>query len=229
MNKRIIGLIFGSAVLVPLSMQPASATTTFATGNAQATNVNIAAAIDALSIVGDIGNTGLTMTWINMIGPDGTQVSMHGQHGVAFIESTYDATNSPHTGFQSLTLLAQSGYGWSGGDFALDQLNNSTAGNVTFTPYDQFGPATCTVCTLALDTTGQSQYHWTTSDGELLTKIIITVSTANMLQDFKQLSLDAAVVTPLPAALPLFATGLGALGLLGWRRKRKNSAAAMPA
>jgi len=26
---------------------------------------------------------------------------------------------------------------------------------------------------------------------------------------------------PLPAALPLFATGLGALGLLGWRKKRK--------
>lgn len=31
--------------------------------------------------------------------------------------------------------------------------------------------------------------------------------------------------TPLPAALPLFATGLGAIGLLGWRRKRKASAA----
>ena len=31
--------------------------------------------------------------------------------------------------------------------------------------------------------------------------------------------------TPLPAGLPLFATGLGALGLLGWRRKRKASAA----
>jgi hypothetical protein len=30
---------------------------------------------------------------------------------------------------------------------------------------------------------------------------------------------------PLPAALPFFATGLGALGLLGWRRKRKNTAA----
>jgi hypothetical protein len=28
------------------------------------------------------------------------------------------------------------------------------------------------------------------------------------------------VATPLPDALPLFATGLGALGLLGWRRKR---------
>jgi len=32
--------------------------------------------------------------------------------------------------------------------------------------------------------------------------------------------------TPLPAALPLFAGGLGAFGFLGWRRKRKVVAAA---
>jgi hypothetical protein len=32
---------------------------------------------------------------------------------------------------------------------------------------------------------------------------------------------DGLSPTPLPAALPLFATGLGALGLLGWRRKRQ--------
>lgn len=31
----------------------------------------------------------------------------------------------------------------------------------------------------------------------------------------------AGAETPLPAALPLFASGLGALGLLRWRRKRK--------
>jgi hypothetical protein len=36
---------------------------------------------------------------------------------------------------------------------------------------------------------------------------------------------DLTNATPLPAALPLFATGLGALGLLGWRRKRKQAAA----
>jgi hypothetical protein len=36
---------------------------------------------------------------------------------------------------------------------------------------------------------------------------------------------SALVTTPLPTTLPLFATGLGALGLLGWRRKRKALAA----
>ncbi len=37
-------------------------------------------------------------------------------------------------------------------------------------------------------------------------------------------SLTAPGATPLPAALPLFASGLGGLGLLGWRRKRKAQA-----
>ncbi|MGH9562044.1 MAG: PEP-CTERM sorting domain-containing protein [Terracidiphilus sp.] len=39
-------------------------------------------------------------------------------------------------------------------------------------------------------------------------------------------SLMSVPSTPLPAALPLFASGLGALGLLGWRRKRKAAALA---
>jgi len=35
---------------------------------------------------------------------------------------------------------------------------------------------------------------------------------------------ETPIVTPLPAALPLFAGGLGALGLLGWCKKRKTRA-----
>jgi hypothetical protein len=38
-------------------------------------------------------------------------------------------------------------------------------------------------------------------------------------------TLDPPAPTPLPAALPLFAGGLGAMGLLGWHRKRKAPAA----
>ena len=40
------------------------------------------------------------------------------------------------------------------------------------------------------------------------------------------LQFGPSVVVPLPGALPLFATGLGAMGLLGWRRKRKAQAVA---
>jgi hypothetical protein len=40
-------------------------------------------------------------------------------------------------------------------------------------------------------------------------------------------TLDVGVAaTPLPTALPLFGGGLGAIGLLGWRRKRKAQAVA---
>ena len=37
-------------------------------------------------------------------------------------------------------------------------------------------------------------------------------------------TVGTVTTTPLPTALPLFATGLGTLGLLGWRRTRKAAA-----
>lgn len=42
--------------------------------------------------------------------------------------------------------------------------------------------------------------------------------------DFSPLNIQLTQ-TPLPATLPLFATGIGGMGLLGWRRKRKAKAA----
>jgi len=56
-------------------------------------------------------------------------------------------------------------------------------------------------------------FEWNTTDGR-------TLNTG-----FTAISVQTSSETPLPAALPLFATGLGALGLLRWRRKRKAKAA----
>ncbi len=58
------------------------------------------------------------------------------------------------------------------------------------------------------------------------------LGSANAISSIADGSLAQAVftvdltATPLPAAFPLFASGLGALGLLGWRRKRKATALA---
>jgi hypothetical protein len=57
------------------------------------------------------------------------------------------------------------------------------------------------------DTNGGAEFAFGTSDGDSNTHLVITTANAT---------------TPLPAALPLFASGLGALSLLGWRRKRKT-------
>jgi hypothetical protein len=53
-----------------------------------------------------------------------------------------------------------------------------------------------------------------------------TIDTIGTLVDVGGGIFGLAAPTPIPAALPLFATGLGAVGLLGWRRKRKAAAVA---
>ena len=217
LSKSMLAL---AALTLVGAMQTASATITFSTGNQQYTNVNIVADTDAMSITGDIGNTGITMTFENMIGPDGsTQVSMHGQHGVAFIESTADSVpGAAHTGFSSLTLLPQAGYGFTAGDFALDELNGQPNGTVSFLGTDQFGVSTQQ--SFAIVANGQNQYQFITGDWELVTSIVISVPTTALLQDLKQLSVNVAAI-PEPSTYAMFSVGL--LGLGFWRRRQSRS------
>jgi len=63
----------------------------------------------------------------------------------------------------------------------------------------------------------------------IILSIFVDASNTSLLGDFIGVSLNIDItpntnVVPLPAAFPLFAGGLGALGLLGWRRKRKVQA-----
>jgi hypothetical protein len=60
---------------------------------------------------------------------------------------------------------------------------------------------------------------------ELLIERRFTNSSFSPDEYLDDISLNVAP-TPLPAALPLFASGLGALGMFGWRRKRKVQAVA---
>jgi hypothetical protein len=68
-----------------------------------------------------------------------------------------------------------------------------------------------------------SQTYTLTGPGIAFVTFTENVGSAGNYLAFDDLTTSA---TPLPAALPLFVGGLGALGLLGWRRKKK---AAVPA
>jgi hypothetical protein len=67
--------------------------------------------------------------------------------------------------------------------------------------------------------------NWTSQAGPAESTFILVLGTVGNAEPRAGNSIIATLAeTPLPAALPLFATGLGALGFLGWRRKRKAAA-----
>ena len=64
------------------------------------------------------------------------------------------------------------------------------------------------------------------ADPEAITSLVLTsdVTGETLPNNFEFdnfAAIESTAATPIPAALPLFATGIGGLGLLGWRRKRK--------
>lgn len=221
MKKSLVGLLSVASVLV--ATQSSNAAIIFQSGNQQYDNVNIAADIDALSIVGAISGTPDTMTFNTMIGPNcSTQVSEHGQHGVAFVESTADSLpGATHTGFCSLHLTAQPGTSWFAGDFALDQLVDNP-GSV-FATFSGINFSTFTT-SLPFDTHGQSQYNFLGTAGEQITDLrIFVTSTDNLMQDIKQVSLGVTGY-PIPEPLTLSIFGGGLVGAAALRRRNAKKA-----
>jgi len=131
-----------------------------------------------------------------------------------------------------------------------DYLNNNAgSGGLTITlPYavtafsadiglqNNYSGATTPNLTFTFGSTSETltlPYYLAYSSNPLITESFTSstpFTTITIADPLYGLALDnftfASAQTPLPAALPLFATGLAGLGLLGWRRKRKAQAVA---
>jgi hypothetical protein len=79
---------------------------------------------------------------------------------------------------------------------------------------------------LEIQTYGHDQMTFTDNGGSFEYVVLSSSTNAFEFADLTAGYTQTQLPTPLPAALPLFASGLGAMGLLGWRKRRKNGAAA---
>jgi hypothetical protein len=113
-----------------------------------------------------------------------------------------------------------------GSSFTFNQFDMAANnGNVTYTLTGMKGGLTqYTLTSTELANTAVFQTILNADSGIAIDALIISVTIAGTSTNLDNLVFTPTTV-PLPAALPLFATGLGALGLLSWRRKRKVAAA----
>ena len=111
-------------------------------------------------------------------------------------------------------------------NFFVDVLNGNTM-PVTYRVADNMGNSNTTV--LNPNLSGGNELVSFAATGTVVTVGALTGQSTptGMTWDFffDNIHFDEPLpAVPLPATLPLFATGLGALGLLGWRRKKKAAA-----
>jgi hypothetical protein len=151
------------------------------------------------------GQSGLNV--INVANINNAPLTLNGPANATFVFNVSGTMQEN----QAMTLL--------GGVTASDILFNflGTSGNVLSTSGGDrlFG-------TFLATNGGGFQFSNLNLTGEL-------INTAGNVQLVSGSQVTGVSATPLPAALPLYATGLGALALLRWRRKRKAAAALMAA
>jgi len=122
--------------------------------------------------------------------------------------------NAADTAATSLTVDSNTG-GFGLGQYIGSPSHNSftvVSGNIATADFFEQGGGNGSCCTLRIFFSSST------------TIVGLADDTFNVLTGGPETGLTFTPVTsstPLPAALPLFATGIGGLGLLGWRRKRK--------
>jgi hypothetical protein len=135
-------------------------------------------------------------------------------------------------------LLSFDGAIWG---FGLDSSTNWSESNFSTPPYNLFGwgdlygsQSTGFACiadcvtheTWTIGTPGEFNSVHQVLDGHNSQYEFFLITTPSLDELAGNSPPQSTGPLPLPTALPLFATGLGGLGLLGWRRKRKEQTAA---
>jgi len=140
---------------------------------------------------------------------------------------SFDADPSPG----SATLLANTGSGATasfsaagGVPFSFDSIdladtfNDGTSFDVNFLFTFAHAPGMSASVTL------DSAVGLQTAFFGLSDVILVQWSSTGLAAQFDNIQATAAATTPLPAALPLFASALGGFGVIGWRRKKRRDA-----
>ena len=175
----------------------------------------------ALISVSQASAATLVGTTTDAMGIDGLVVDSV-TYDVMFVNATYDTVygSTPPTFFGNGSGAADAATALSSAlnSLLVDTISGATAGNNAFyIPYAQFAPDEAIVYVVFCNvlTCISSGDTWAVAGPGIATQ-----------DQPSPFAVFVIATTPLPAALPLFATGLGAMGLLGWRRKRKNAAIA---
>ena len=149
--------------------------------------------------ISSTGNNGPVILDFGTV-PTGVDATYQGTIGVNFSGSELETTTAP------------TGNGYS----VIDTCQSSVPSGTACSEYVDFNQTTATLPGIyTIDQT----IDWT----------IMNSTTGNVLDPVTfeySINVGDVSATPLPAALPLFAGGLGLIGLFGWRRKRKAQAVA---
>jgi hypothetical protein len=171
------------------------------------------------------GNDGVA--WIGPTNP----FNITAQDGSYALDLTGYSNGAPYAGVQQSVATT------SGDTYALTFYLGAEINGVGTYSIDACGGSTCQTFSVVISTatSGTPQNSWTletldfTASGPSSVVSLLGTNSGGV-QEYIGLDnvslVDTGVsATPLPAALPLFASGLAGMGLFGWRRKRKNAAA----
>ena len=153
-----------------------------------------------------------------------------GTHMTGTITLNFDSSSASGTfnNFTNTALVSGSIQGSAG-----SPENFITLTNGSFTAWSMFDPAENPACSCVFSTIfngsvgsdNVSHEFWASLNGFPAFPYITHASTGALTVPGVWASVDLTPI-PLPPALMLFASGLGVLSLLGWRRKRKAAAQA---